>query len=597
MLSSYDYGVIAVYFIFMVVIGAAFHRTNRNTSDFFRGGGQVLWWIVGATAFMTQFSAWTFTGAASKAYDNGALVLAIYVANAIAFFLNYLGTASRLRQMRVITSFEAIRQRWSQGNEQFFTWLQLPIGILTASISLNGLGVILSSVFNLDIRVTMIVAGLIVVFMATFGGAWAATAGDFMQMLVLMAVTAVTALLAVHHVGGVSGFLSKLPEQSMVWGDTGRPSIVILWIVGLVVVQVFTVNNMSAGYRYLCAKDDRHARHGALFAAVLFLVGPVLWFLPPMIARMLYPDLTVIPALSHLGAKASDGAYLAIGIATMPKGMLGLMITSLFAATISNMDTGLNKNTGIFVRSFYLPVLRPHATERELMIVSRLSTVVFGGMTVLGAFAFYSMSGLSLFQLMQNFVSLVGMPIAVPLVWGLFFRRTPPWSGWSTVLVCLLTSLVIGNLTTFFGPNAYQHILGFASPLRPSEQPTMVFALGAIANAIIGSLWFFGTAVWYKRQSPEYRARVEAFFATMRTPVDFGAEQGQSNDGAQYRTLGWLCLAYGGFVSLLAIIPNGMLGRVCFILIGAIIGGVGLRLLLIARKTRLLAAGAGAPSQ
>ena len=119
------------------------------------------------------------------------------------------------------------------------------------------------------------------------------------------------------------------------------------------------------------------------------------------------------------------------------------MITSLFAATISNMDTGLNKNTGIFVRSFYLPVLRPHATERELMIVSRLSTVVFGGMTVLGAFAFYSMSGLSLFQLMQNFASLVAMPIAVPLVWGLFFRRTPPWSGWSTVLVCLLTSLVM----------------------------------------------------------------------------------------------------------------------------------------------------------
>jgi hypothetical protein len=231
------------------------------------------------------------------------------------------------------------------------------------------------------------------------------------------------------------------------------------------------------------------------------------------------------------------------------------------------------------------------------MFPALLDTSLLGGMTVLGAFAFYSMSGLSLFQLMQNFVSLVGMPIAVPLVWGLFFRRTPPWSGWSTVLVCLLTSLVIGNLTTFFGPNAYQHILGFASPLRPSEQPTMVFALGAIANAIIGSLWFFGTAVWYKRQSPEYRARVEAFFATMRTPVDFGAEQGQSNDGAQYRTLGWLCLAYGGFVSLLAIIPNGMLGRVCFILIGAIIGGVGLRLLLIARKTRLLAAGAGAPSQ
>ena len=113
MLSPYDYTVIGVYFAFMLVIGAIFHRSNKSTSDFFRGGGKVLWWIVGATAFMTQFSAWTFTGAASKAYETGALVLAIYFANALGFFVSYLCTASRLRQMRVVTMFEAVRARWS----------------------------------------------------------------------------------------------------------------------------------------------------------------------------------------------------------------------------------------------------------------------------------------------------------------------------------------------------------------------------------------------------------------------------------------------------------------------------------------------------
>src|SRR4051794_13010982 len=101
MLSSYDYAVIAVYFVFLLAIGAVFHGSNKSTSEFFRGGGKVLWWIVGATAFMTQFSAWTFTGAASKAYDNGFLVLAIFLTNAFAFFINYLATAHRLRRMRV----------------------------------------------------------------------------------------------------------------------------------------------------------------------------------------------------------------------------------------------------------------------------------------------------------------------------------------------------------------------------------------------------------------------------------------------------------------------------------------------------------------
>jgi SSS family solute:Na+ symporter len=340
MLSSYDYAVIAVYFAFLVAIGAAFHRVNKSTNEFFRGGGKVLWWIVGATAFMTQFSAWTFTGAASKAYENGALVLVIYAANAIAFFGNFAGTAARLRRMRVITTFEGIRQRWSRNNEQFFTWLQLPIGILTAGISLNGLGVILAAVFGLDVRLTMLAAGLIVMFMATFGGAWAATAGDFMQMLVLMAVTTTAAFLALHKVGGVSGFVEKLPEHSFVWGNTGRTSLVGFWIGAMVVSQLVTVNNLSDGYRYLCAKDDRHATRGALLASVLFLVGPVLWFLPPMVAKMLYPDLTALPMLHSLGARASDGAYLAVGIVTMPSGMLGLMVTSLFAATIRTWTPG-----------------------------------------------------------------------------------------------------------------------------------------------------------------------------------------------------------------------------------------------------------------
>lgn len=585
MLSSFDYAVIAVYFAFLVAIGAAFHRVNRSTNEFFRGGGKVLWWIVGATAFMTQFSAWTFTGAASKAYENGALVLVIYGANAVAFFCNFAGTAARLRRMRVITTFEGIRQRWSRGNEQFFTWLQLPIGILTAGISLNGLGVILAAVFGLDIRLTMLAAGLIVIFMATFGGAWAATAGDFMQMLVLMAVTTTAAFLALHKVGGVSGFIDKLPEHSFTWGNTGRPSIVIFWIGAMLVSQIVTVNNISDGYRYLCAKDDQHARRGALLASILFLVGPILWFLPPMVAKMLFPDLTALPILHALGDHASDGAYLAVGIATMPRGMLGLLVTSLFAATISNMDTGLNKNTGIFIRSFYHPLLRPAATERELMIVSRSATVGFGVMTILAAFAFNAMPGLSLFQIMQSMVSLVTMPVAIPLLLGLFVRRTPPWSGWSTVLVCLFTSLIVGNLPSLFGPDAYQRLLHFATPLATWEAPTAVFIVGVLANTLVGTLWFLGTTFWYQRQPAAYQAATGEFFARMGTPVDHTAEQGASTDTSQLRTLGRLSLCYGGFVLLLTLIPNPLLGRACFLFIGGAIGGIGLLLLRAARRS------------
>jgi SSS family solute:Na+ symporter len=585
MLSSYDYAVIAVYFIFMLIIGWVFHRSNKSTNEFFRGGGKVLWWIVGATAFMTQFSAWTFTGAASKAYENGFLVLAIFVTNALAFFVNYLFTAHRLRRMRVITMFEGVRKRWSAGNEQFFTWIQLPVGTVTAAIALYSLGVILSSVFGLDIRLTMILAGAVVIFMAVFGGAWAATSGDFMQMLVLMAVTTAAAFLALHHVGGVGGFIDKLPEGSFVWGEPGHSGIIAFWIAALFFGNVVNVNNVSAGYRYLCAKDDHHARKGALLASALFVVGPVLWFIPPMVGRIIFPDLSVVPALQNLDPRhLSDGAYLAVGIAIMPKGMIGLIVTSLFAATISNMDTGLNRNTGIFIRSFYHPVLRRNASDHELMVVSRIATVVFGVVTVLCAFLFYSLKNLSLFQLMQTIAALVTLPIMMPLLLGLMYKRTPPWSGWTTVLVCFVASTIVAYLTNLFGPAAYQHAVGADTPLSGVEQNYVIYGLGVFANVVVGSLWFFGTAFWYNRQSPEYRASVEAFFKDLNTPVIFAEEGVADADGSQYRTLGTLCTIYGGFIGLLVLIPNPAVGRAAFLIVGGVIGGIGLLLLHRSRK-------------
>lgn len=585
MLSRYDYLVIALYFGFMFVIGWIFHRTNKSTSDYFRGGGKVLWWIVGATAFMTQFSAWTFTGASSKAYENGAIILTIYFANAAGFLVNYLFTASRLRQMRIVTTLEGIRQRWGGGNEQFFTWIQVPVGILSAGIALNGLGVILSSVFGFDINHTMLFAGLVVIFMATAGGSWAATAGDFMQMLVLMAVTCAAAVLALHAVGGVGPFLDKLPGKSFTWGELARPEILYLWIFAQTVKQLVVINNMTDGYRYLCAKDDTHARRGALLATILFIVGPIIWFIPPMAARILYPDLHAVEALRALGDKVTEGAYLAVGIMTMPAGMIGLMVTSLFAATISNMDTGLNKNTGIFIRSFYHPRLRPHAEERELMAVSKITTIVFGLMIILAGFMFRKMEGLSLFNLMQQFTSLVTMPIAVPLLWGMFYRRTPSWSGWSTVIVCLFASLIVGNLEWLFGPSAYQRLLFLDSPITRGERPDVIFLAGVLANVVVGSLWFFTTSLWYRAEPPDFHKKVDDFFLKMKTPIDFTKEHGENSDKSQLSTLGRLCLAYGIFILFMVLIPNPPLGRACFVLVGGIIGGVGVLLIRAARRT------------
>ena len=151
---------------------------------------------------MTQFSAWSFTGAASHAYSNGPIILTIFFANALGFFINYLYFAPKFRQLRVITPIQAVRQRLGRANEQFFTWIFLPTNIAYAGIWLNGLAVFLATVFGFDLQTTIIVTGLIVLFNSTIGGSWAVVSSDFMQTLILMMIAVTTAVFSLIKVGG-----------------------------------------------------------------------------------------------------------------------------------------------------------------------------------------------------------------------------------------------------------------------------------------------------------------------------------------------------------------------------------------------------------
>jgi len=63
MITLYDYAVIAFYVGFMLCLGVVFRGLSKNTSDYFRCGGSMPWWITGSSAWLVTFSAWTFVGA------------------------------------------------------------------------------------------------------------------------------------------------------------------------------------------------------------------------------------------------------------------------------------------------------------------------------------------------------------------------------------------------------------------------------------------------------------------------------------------------------------------------------------------------------
>ncbi|MCY9869962.1 sodium:solute symporter family transporter [Vibrio barjaei] len=565
--------IVGIYFLFLIAIGWMFRTFTSTTSDYFRGGGSMLWWMVGATAFMTQFSAWTFTGAAGKAFTDGFAVAIIFIANAFGYLMNYLYFAPKFRQLRVVTVIEAIRMRFGQVNEQVFTWSGMPNSVISAGIWLNGLAIIASGIFGFDMTTTIILTGLVVLVMSVTGGSWAVIASDFMQMVIIMAVTVTCAIVAVYHGGGVSNIVENFPTESFVTGDNlNYLSIFSIWAVFIFLKQFSITNNMLNSYRYLAAKDSNNARKAALLACVLMTLGPIIWFMPSWFIAGQGVDLAA--QYPEAGSKASDFAYLYFVQEYMPVGMVGLLIAAMFAATMSSMDSGLNRNSGIFVKNFYEPILRPNANEKELVVVSKLTSTFFGIAIILVALFINSLKGLSLFDTMMYVGALIGFPMTIPAFCGFFIRKTPDWAGWGTLVVGGFVSYFVGFVIT---ADMIQNWFGL-NELTAREWADLKVAIGLIGHMIFTAGFFVLSTLFYK-PLPEHREKdVDKFFNNLATPLVAESTEQKKLDNRQRRMLGSLIAVAGVGVMAMFVLPNPLWGRFVFVLCGSIVFAVGLLL-------------------
>jgi len=557
---NYDYLVIAGYFLLMIMISVIFQKMASNSpSDYFRGGGKMLWWMVGATAFMTQFSAWTFTGAAGKAFNDGFAVLAVFVGNMVAYVFTYFWFAHRFRQMRVDTPTEGIRRRFGGVNEQFFTWVILPLSVINAGVWLNGLGVFASAVFNVDIVTTIYITGAAVLLISLLSGAWGVVASDFIQALVVAVVSVACAGVALYFVGGPTTILTEFPGGFITGPDMNYPLLLVCTFIFFVVKQLQSINNMQESYRFLNAKDSKNARYAALLALGMMIIGAVIWFIPPWASAIMYPDAAKV--YPELGAKASDAVYLVFARNTMPLGTIGLLMAGLFAATMSSMDSALNRNSGIFVRSFYAPIIRKGlASDREQLRAGQIACLINGILVILMAQFFNSLKHLSLFDLMMQVATLLQSPILVPLFLGMIIRKTPKWAPWATVVVGMLVSW---SVVKIFTPQFVASWFG-VEQLTGREISEMRTMITIAAHLIFTAGFFCLTTIFYKEENDPYLQETKAFFNDIETEC-IAADGQDEVDRIQRQKLGSLVTYMGLGLTAMVLIPNPMWGRLVFL--------------------------------
>ncbi len=582
-----EYIVIGAYLLILVSVGFVFKRFNSNVSDYFRNGCKGTWWLVGSSAFMTSFSAVTFTAMAGAAFESGFSVTVIFIGNAIGFFLAFLFLAPWFRQLRCITAPEIIYLRYGRTTQMFYAWLTMVLGLLYAALWLQGLAIFCAAIFDFtglqfwifdtEVKIVILLVGCVVLIYSVFGGSWAVMATDFLQFLVLMPLTLALGWLALQAVGGLGGFFDMVHAQGLasdfsfinepghhfIGQDPDAPSMntyTIAFVIATITYKVVKAAELDAAPKYFAVKDGWAARKAALLASIMMLLGTAVWFFPPMVARLLYSD--KVMALAEQGvSKPAEAAYAIAGMELLPLGLTGLMVVAMFSATMSSMDTGLNRNAAILVRDVYPPLAKlfnlPALSEKASFFLGQIFSCIFG-LTIIGlAFYFAQAEGKGVFEAMLNVGALVALPMGLPLLMALFVRQGPWWAAIFSVCAALV-------------PSTIAFIMG-----KYGHEWTYQMKIFTIVPA--GLIGYAVTIPFWKYASQSYRAKVDEFFKRMHTPVDFANEVGEGNDLSQLKIMGSFSAIIGLFICLLVFLPNPWSGRVVILFVGgtvAIIGGL-----------------------
>ncbi len=584
-LASVDYYVLIFYAVLVLGIGVYFSKFMKGAKEYFTGGNMIPWWVAGISLYMGNFSAWTFTGASGFVYHTGLFGVLYFLTWSFAFFIGYRITASKWRRSRVISPVEYTSTRYNVTTQQLVGYVMVIGGILNRGIILTAVSKVISSTVGVPIEYVIIISGSVILLYTLLGGLWAVTITDVVQFIILLAITILVMPLSIKAVGGLESFIHHLPPLKMehIYGGMKYD---VHYLIAITLFNIINAN-WGAAQRYYSVKDEKDAKRVGLTCSLLFLTVPILFGIPPLAAHMLWPDLSVIDFFSsHI--KPEDLVYVGIVLKTIPNGLIGFFLAAMFAATMSTIDTTYNIDSSVISRDLYAGLINPHANDKQILKVGKISTAVLGILAIVMAL-FYAKSQLGIFNLMVIVIALLNFPVAVPMAFGLVFKKLPRWSAASAVSLGLLVSMVGRFILNWsMGPQMYAtaiitFIVLVASPvlanLYKKNKGTLavvlfgwtiiqfaIFYQGSL-SPIKSALFYAAAAVFvislylfthlFANETDEDKSIVERFFERLAKPVDVATEVYGENKRpvSSFPVVGIITMIIGVLIFLLAIGP------------------------------------------
>ena len=437
----------SAYMLVVIGIGIFFaKRANKSSENYFIGGRSLGPWVAAMSAEASDMSGWLLMGLPGVAYWCG-IADAAWTAIGLAAgtYINWLMISKRLRRYSAvagdaITIPDFFSARFREHKKVIMTIAALFILIfftVYASSCFVTCGKLFSKLFGAPYQAMMIVGAAFVILYTFLGGFLAESVSDFMQAVVMIFALSTILIVGVIHAGGIGavidnaasidGFLSFFATASPVVDADGVQQVannapLFGAAGGYGVITIISTLSWGLGYfgvpqvllRFMAIRKSSQLKKSRRIATVWVVISLFAAVMIGVLGRSLAPT---DPSL--LSSSSAENVFIVLSQNLLPPLLAGVVMAGILAATISSSDSYLLIAASAVSKNIYQGLLFKKASDKSVMIVSR---IVLLAITVVGVLIALDENSV-IFQVVAFAWAGFGATFGPLLLFSLFWKR------------------------------------------------------------------------------------------------------------------------------------------------------------------------------
>jgi len=409
---------------------------------------------------------YSFIGQAGIAYKEGIPIVWQTWTGDMALVISGLFVIPIFRRLRIRTIPEFLQLRYSKGVRTFvaFIWMfrlafWLGVVLYTAVIAAQ----IITGLHSFTAWV--LIFSVVVIIYTMLGGMWSVAFTDVVQFVLMLGGALILLPLAMSYIGWWPGMVAKLPEGALTLvkqsGTYDWKFILAIFLLGIEWACV----DQGLLQRAFAADSTRSVAKGLVLAGIITTPFALLWNLPGLAARVIFP------ALAN-----QDTAVPLLIAKLIPNVLLGFIVVGLLSSQLSTISGNLNGVATIFTSDIYENILKRKASQKDLIFVARIVTILTGIIMMLFVYLVPILGGAVNAYL--TVIAIMDMPLfIIAVVYGLLWKRVN-WQGAIAGYICGAIAGIIGqyffalnfNITTFISAGTALIVTPIISMITKDEQ-------------------------------------------------------------------------------------------------------------------------------